>query len=87
MLNTRVPHPDGAIAWSAQESISTTYEQAKLEQVVGDAGVARVRNWLGHKSAKFTLDIYGRLWPGEEDRVRDAIGRLIRPESLRAADS
>ena len=34
---------------------------------------------------KVTLDIYGHLWPGEEDRVRDAIGRLFRPDALRGA--
>ena len=39
----------------------------------------------GHKSAKATLDIDGHVWPGEEDRVRDAIGRLFRPDELRGA--
>ena len=33
---------------------------------------------LGHKSTEVTLDVYGHLWPGEEDRVRDAIGRPFR---------
>ena len=42
--------------------------------------VKQVQAALGHKSAKVTLDVYGHLWPGEEDRVRDAIGRLFRPE-------
>jgi integrase len=49
--------------------------------------VKQVQAALGHKSAKVTLDVYGHLWPGEEDRVRDAIGRLFRPESLRVAES
>jgi integrase len=47
--------------------------------------VKQVQAALGHKSAKVTLDIYGHLWPGEEDRVRDAIGRLCRPDEVRAA--
>ena len=47
--------------------------------------VMQVQAALGHKSAKVTLDIYGHLWPGEEDRVRDAIGRLFRPDLLREA--
>jgi len=47
--------------------------------------VKQVQAALGHKSAKVTLDIYGHLWPGEEDRVRDAIGPLFRPDDLRGA--
>ena len=41
--------------------------------------VKQVQLALGHKSARVTLDVYGHLWPGEEDRVRDAIGRVFRP--------
>ncbi len=41
--------------------------------------VKQVQLSLGHKSARMTLDVYGHLWPGEEDRVRDAIGRVFRP--------
>jgi integrase len=47
--------------------------------------VKHVQAALGHKSAQVTLDVYGHLWPGEEDRVRDAIGRLFRPDELRGA--
>jgi integrase len=47
--------------------------------------VKQVQAALGHKSAKVTLDVYGHLWPGEENRVRDAIGRLFRPDELRGA--
>ena len=47
--------------------------------------VKHVQGALGHKSAQVTLDVYGHLWPGEEDRVRDAIGRLFRPDELRGA--
>lgn len=39
--------------------------------------VKQVQAALGHKSTEVTLDICGHLWPGEEDRVRDAIGRLL----------
>jgi integrase len=46
--------------------------------------VKQVQAALGHKSAKVTLDVYGHLWPGEEDRVRDAIGQLFRPDQLAA---
>jgi integrase len=41
--------------------------------------VKQVQLAVGHKSARVTLDVYGHLWPGEEARVRDAIGRLFRP--------
>ena len=41
--------------------------------------VKQVQSALGHKSAKVTLDVYGHLWPGEDDRVRNAIGALFRP--------
>jgi integrase len=40
--------------------------------------VKQVQLAVGHKSARVTLDVYGHLWPGEEERVRDAIGRVFR---------
>ncbi|MFN8022237.1 MAG: site-specific integrase [Acidimicrobiales bacterium] len=49
--------------------------------------VKQVQASLGHKSAKVTLDVYGHLWPGEEDRVRDAIGQLFRPSQQRGAEA
>ena len=57
------------------------------ERVTLAAGVPvkTVSGRLGHGSAAMTLDVYGHLWPGEEDRVRDAIGRLFRPDELRGA--
>ena len=47
--------------------------------------VKQVQAALGHKSAKMTYDVYGHLWPGEEDRVRDAIGRIFRTAAADAA--
>jgi hypothetical protein len=41
---------------------------------------------LGHSSAATTLGIYSHLWPGDEDRIRDAVDlALARPaeDSLR----
>lgn len=35
--------------------------------------VKAVQSALGHASAKMTLDVYGHLWPGDEDRIRAAI--------------
>lgn len=38
--------------------------------------IKQVQSALGHESAKVTVDIYAHLFPGNEDRVRDAIDRL-----------
>jgi integrase len=35
--------------------------------------VKAVQMQLGHKNASETLDTYGHLWPGDEDRIRAAI--------------
>lgn len=37
------------------------------------ASVKVVQARLGHSSAKTTLDVYGHLFPDEEDRTRQAI--------------
>ena len=35
--------------------------------------VKAVQRFLGHKNASETLDTYGHLWPGDDDRIRTAI--------------
>jgi len=47
------------------------------------ASVKVVQARLGHSSAKTTLDVYGHLFPDEEDRTRRAIEDAFaeRPES------
>jgi integrase len=35
---------------------------------------------LGHASAVETLDVYGHLWPDDEDRTRDALDELLGSE-------
>jgi len=37
-----------------------------------------VQTRLGHSSAKTTLDVYGHLWPDEEDRTRIAVDTALR---------
>ncbi|HKE72155.1 MAG TPA: tyrosine-type recombinase/integrase, partial [Acidimicrobiales bacterium] len=32
---------------------------------------------LGHASAVETLDVYGHLWPDDEDRTRQAVDELL----------
>jgi integrase len=41
------------------------------------ASVKAVQARLGHASAKVTLDVYGHLWPDEEDRTRSAIDEIL----------
>lgn len=35
--------------------------------------IKSVRRFLGHKNASETLDTYGHLMPGDDDRLRAAI--------------
>lgn len=39
--------------------------------------VKAVQARLGHASAVETLDVYGHLWPDDEDRTRDAVDDLL----------
>lgn len=39
--------------------------------------VKTVQERLGHTSATMTLDIYGHLWPGDEDRTRAAVDSVL----------
>ena len=45
--------------------------------IASGCSVKQVQSALGHESAKVTLDVYGHLRPGDEDRVRDAIDRMV----------
>ena len=38
-----------------------------------------VQRALGYASASTTLDVYGHLWPGDEDRIREAVDRALGP--------
>jgi integrase len=53
--------------------------------ISGGCSVKAVQVALGHASATTTLDVYGHLWPGDEDRIRDAVDRAFAPaeDSLR----
>jgi integrase len=41
--------------------------------IASGCSVKAVQQYLGHKNASETLDTYGHLWPGDEDRIRAAI--------------
>lgn len=51
--------------------------------------VKAVQHALGHSSAATTLNMYSHLWPGDEDRIRQAVDdQLAGPaeDRLRTAD-
>lgn len=41
--------------------------------IAGGCSIKAVQSALGHRSAAMTLDVYGHLFPGDEDRIRAAI--------------
>ncbi|MFH8583073.1 tyrosine-type recombinase/integrase [Streptomyces celluloflavus] len=41
--------------------------------------IHEVSRWLGHRSVKTTVDIYGHLLPSAWDRCRDVLQRAMRP--------
>jgi integrase len=41
--------------------------------------IKAVQSALGHRSARMTLDVYGHLFPGDEDRIRGAIAGVFAP--------
>ncbi len=43
--------------------------------------IHEVSRWLGHKSIKTTVDIYGHLVPEAWDRCRDIMQKAMRPEA------
>ena len=46
--------------------------------ITGGASVKQVQAALGHDNATTTLRTYAHLWPGDEDRTRDAIDKTLK---------
>lgn len=69
-----------AAAKSAGVDSSTHDLRHHCASVLISAGVSikAVQRFLGHKNASETLDTYGHLMPGDEDRVRAAIDESLR---------
>ncbi|WP_098008090.1 tyrosine-type recombinase/integrase [Streptomyces sp. sk226] len=44
--------------------------------------IHEVSRWLGHRSVKTTVDIYGHLLPGAWERCREVLQRSMRPLPL-----
>jgi integrase len=47
--------------------------------IASGASVKSVQHFLGHASAKVTLDTYAHLWPDDEDRTRAALEAALAP--------
>ena len=45
--------------------------------IASGCSIKQVQMALGHDSARITLDTYAHLMPGDEDKVRDAIDRVV----------
>jgi integrase len=57
-------------AWATPKAMRHFYASLLIHQGLS---VKVVQTRMGHSSAKITLDIYGHLWPDEEDRTRAAV--------------
>ncbi|WP_246530782.1 tyrosine-type recombinase/integrase [Streptomyces bathyalis] len=47
--------------------------------------IHEVSRWLGHRSIKTTIDVYGHLLPSAWDRCREALKHAMRPIPVDAA--
>ncbi|MGF7123696.1 tyrosine-type recombinase/integrase [Rhodococcus sp. AG1013] len=45
--------------------------------IFAGASVPMVAQYLGHKSPAVTLDVYAHLWPGDDERARDAVDMVL----------
>jgi integrase len=60
----------GLPSWGTPHDLGHYYASLLIRS---GASVKVVQRRLGHASAKTTLDIYGHLWPDDEDRTRAAV--------------
>jgi integrase len=49
--------------------------------IAGGCSVKAVQRALGHASAATTLNLYAHMWPGDDDRIRQAVERAFTPEA------
>lgn len=45
--------------------------------IAGGCSVKAVQRALGHASAATTLNLYAHMWPGDDDRIRQAVDRAF----------
>jgi integrase len=63
-------------AWATPHDLRHFYASMLIRS---GASVKVIQTRLGHSSAKTTLDVYGHLFPDEEDRTRTAVDAMLRP--------
>ncbi|GAC1535032.1 MAG: hypothetical protein NVS3B12_16610 [Acidimicrobiales bacterium] len=63
-------------AWATPHGLRHFYASMLIRS---GASVKVIQPRLGHSSAKTTLDVYGHLFPDEEDRTRTAVDAMLRP--------
>lgn len=72
----------GLPAWATPHDLRHFYASSLIRS---GASVKVIQARLGHSSAKTTLDVYGHLFPDEEDRTRQAMDDLLGDGSTTAA--
>lgn len=72
----------GLPAWATPHDLRHFYASSLIRS---GASVKVIQARLGHSSAKTTLDVYGHLFPDEEDRTRQAMDDVLGHESTNAA--
>lgn len=55
--------------------------------ISGGASVKQVQTFLGHASPVITLEVYGHLFPGDDDRTRNVLDDALKPLATAVADS
>ncbi|MFF0969991.1 hypothetical protein ACWDQO_29820 [Streptomyces sp. NPDC003703] len=73
---------------------ATTYAY-HFRKVLTEAGITKpdgspiheVSRWLGHRSIKTTVDVYGHLVPASWDRCRTIMQTALRPDSMATVPS
>jgi integrase len=73
----------GVEDWATPHDLRHFYASGLIRS---GASVKVIQARLGHASAKTTLDVYGHLWPDEEDRTRVAVDDLLGRPGRAAAD-
>lgn len=95
LFTTEAGAPLGRSSWGAEfkraaDSLNVDASPHDLRHhsasmlIAWGCSVKAVQHFLGHATAKETLDTYGHLWPDDEDRIRAAIDSAMRTAPLAA---
>ncbi|MFD9973916.1 tyrosine-type recombinase/integrase [Streptomyces sp. NPDC059017] len=81
--------PTGQASSDVTRSCSRPYTPHSLRHFFASTALAagipihEVSRWLGHRSIKTTVDVYGHLVPASWDRCRTIMQTALRPETPR----